>query len=141
MLMCPVKRSLTEEHECIKLIIGRIKRENHIDFKLPRGHQSILPYHWKGFESTVRITHIITGKLEDYVQNLNKNKVRELKKLISQSESGEIVISDQIIEDELKLLLKQTSERKGFDAQDTVAINLVMHSDTSFAKKSGYSFS
>ncbi len=129
------RKSLTEEHECIRLILEATGKENHIDFKLPRGHQSILPYHWKGFESTVRITHIITGSLEDYLQNLNKNKVRELKKLVAQTESGEIVIGDEITEDELKLLFKQTSERKGFDAQDTVAINLVMHADKSYAKK------
>ena len=54
------ERSLTGEHECVKLILDELKDAKHIDFKLPRGHQYILPYHWKGFESSVRITYIIT---------------------------------------------------------------------------------
>ena len=46
------KNSLTEEHACIKAILDEMADAAHVDFKLPKGHQSILPYHWKGFEST-----------------------------------------------------------------------------------------
>ena len=129
------KRSLTEEHECIRVLLEEVKDAKQIDFKLPRGHQSILPYHWKGFESTVRITHIVTGSLESYLKELNKNKARELKKISGLAEAGEIIVEDNISEADLRHLLKQTSERKGFDAQDAVAINLVINSDISFAKK------
>ena len=129
------KDSLTEEHACIKIILDEIKNANHIDFKLPGGHQSILPYHWKGFESTVSITHIITGTLAEYLSVLNKNKLRELKKLQQQVESGEIIIEGEIGENELVHLLQQTSERKGFDAKSTLVADLVMNADPLFAKK------
>ena len=129
------KGSLTEEHECIKAILEEIRTSNHIDFKLPKGHQSILPYHWKGFESSVSITHIITGNLADYLNNLNKNKLRELKKLQLMEASGELIIEDDINEPELMHLLQQTSDRKGFDAKPELVTKLFMKSDPSFAKK------
>lgn len=129
------RRSLTEEHECVTLILEKIGKEKHIDFKLPRGHQNILPYHWKGFESTVRITHTIEGALEDYLGNLNKNKFRELKKLKALIDDGALIVTDKISEQELKYLFKQTTERKGFDAQDAIAIRLVMNAGKTIAKK------
>ena len=129
------KRSLTDEHESVTAILQEIKEAKHIDFKLPRGHQSILPYHWKGFETSVAITHTITGNLADYLAGLNKNKLRELKKLQEMTGSGELVVENNISEQELTALLQHTSERKGFDAKTNLAVNLVMKSDDSFAKK------
>ncbi|CAN5781315.1 hypothetical protein BH11BAC4_BH11BAC4_11620 [soil metagenome] len=129
------KHSLTEEHESIKLLLEKIKEARHIDFKLPRGHQSILPYHWMGFESSVGITHIITGKLENYLADLNKNKARELKKLLAMENDGEISIEESVTESELLQLLQHTGERKKFDAKATLAASLVLNSDNSFAKK------
>jgi len=129
------KHSLTEEHTCIKLLLGEIRNSAQTDFKLPRGHQSILPYHWKGFETSVTITHIITGTLQDYLSNLNKNKLRELKKLQQLVASGDITIEQEIKENELLHLLQQTSERKGFDARSALVVKLVIESDVSFAKR------
>ena len=129
------KDSLTEEHACIKAILDEIKNAGHIDFKLPGGHQSILPYHWKGFESSVSITHIITGTLAEYLSSLNKNKLRELKKLQQLVGSGEIIIESEIKETELMHLLQQTSERKGFDAKSAFVADLVMKAGPLFAKK------
>ena len=129
------KVSLTEAHEYINAILNEIRTAKHIDFKLPRGHQSILPYHWKGFESSVSITHIITGTLAAYLAALNKNKARELKKLQAMVASGDLLIEQEIKEDELVGLLQKTSERKGFDAKTTLAVNLVMKAGDSFAKK------
>jgi hypothetical protein len=131
----PRNNSLTEEHFSINAILCEIKKAGHIDFKLPQGHHSILPYHWKGFESAVNITHIITGNLADYLFNLNKNKLRELKKLQVLVSNGEITIEQDIRESELIQLLQQTSERKAFDAKSSLAAGLVMKADHSFAKK------
>lgn len=129
------KVALTIEHRCIKAILDEIVNINHIDFKLPRGHQSILPYHWMGFESSVNLTHIITGTLEDYLNGLNRNKARELKKLSALVKSGEITIGDDIKEAELIYLLQQTGERKKFDANSKLAAGIVMNATDSFAKK------
>ncbi len=129
------KNSLTDEHTCIRALLEKIKDAGHVDFKLPKGHQSILPYYWKGYESSVSITHIISGTLADYLKELNKNKVRELKKLQQQVASGEIIIEENISESALIHLLKQTVERKGFDAKSAIAVKLVMKADQSFAKK------
>jgi hypothetical protein len=131
----PRNNSLTEEHFSINAILEEIKKAGHIDFKLPQGHHSILPYHWKGFESSVSITHIISGTLADYLKELNKNKVRELKKLQLQVSTGEITIEETIAESELIHLLQQTVERKGFDAKSTIAVNLVMKAGPSMSKK------
>lgn len=131
----PNKNSLTEEHVCIKAILEMIKDAGHIDFRLPKGHQSILPYYWKGFESSVGITHILSGTLAGYLSALNKNKIRELKKLQLQVTSGEITIDENISAPELIHLLQQTVERKGFDAKSAIAVNLVMNASESFAKK------
>ncbi len=127
--------ALTEEHTCISALLDEIKKANHIDFKLPKGHQSILPYHWKGFETSVSITHVITGSLQDYLANLNKNKLRELKKLQLLLDSGEITIQYEINETDLKQLLQQTAERKGFDANSVLVSKLVMNAPDSLAKK------
>ncbi len=129
------KNSLTEEHICLKAILENLKDAGHFDFKLPKGHQSILPYYWKGFESSVSITHIISGTLADYLKDLNKNKVRELKKLQLQVSSGEITIEENITEFELTHLLQQTVERKGFDAKSAIAVKLVMKAGPAMAKK------
>ncbi len=129
------KGSLAEEHECIKAVLEEIKGVNHIDFKLPKGHQSILPYHWKGFDSSVVITHTISLTLENYLNSLNINKARELKKLLLLVNSGEITINDEINPAELTHLLQKTSERKGFDAKPELVCELVMKADPTFAKK------
>lgn len=129
------KRSISQEHECISLLLDRLINEGHIDFKLPAGHHSILPYHWLGFETTVRITHTIQGTLDAYLQKLNKNKLRELKKLQHLVEEGELSIEDDISEQELQFLLQQTSQRKNFDAQNQVAVNMVLHAGAQMAKK------
>lgn len=129
------KNSLTEEHACIKAILEEIKHTSHLDFKLPHGHHSILPYHWKGFETAVNITHIITGNLAGYLNDLNKNKLRELKKLQVLVSNGEITIEQDIKESELIQLMQQTSERKTFDAKSSLAAGLVLNADIAFAKK------
>ncbi|MEP7164099.1 MAG: hypothetical protein ABI741_05355 [Ferruginibacter sp.] len=129
------KNSLTEEHTCIKAILDEMADAAHVDFKLPKGHQSILPYHWKGYESSVSITHIITGNLADYLRDLNRNKLRELKKLQGLVNAGEIIIEHAIHEADLQHLLKQTEERKSFDGRSALAIDLVMKSTDDIANK------
>lgn len=131
----PKKISLSEEHDCIAAVLQMIPSATHIDFKLPKGHQSILPYHWSGFDTSVSLTHTISGSLAAYLQELNKNKARELKKLLLLVESGEISIENELKEAELEKLLSQTGQRKGFDPRSALAVNIVMNSDDSFAKK------
>lgn len=127
--------SISIEHECITLLLNKLKTAGHIDFKLPAGHHTILPYHWQGFESSVRITHIIQGTREDYLKYLNKNKLRELRKLQDLVFNNEIAIDDHISENELLFLLRQTGERKGYNTQSSQAIKFVMNAGDSFAKK------
>lgn len=127
--------SLTDEHECLAAVLGMIKNARHVDFKLPRGHRSVLPYHWKGFESSVTLTHIISGTLDTYLANLNKNKARELKKLQTMVEAGEISIESEINKTDLHFLLQQTSNRKEFNANSDMVENIVNSAAGSFAKK------
>lgn len=129
------KHSLTEEHDCIKAILDLLKPAKHLDFKLPRGHQSILPYHWKGFDTSVTITYTLEGSLENYLQELNKNKARELKKLLQLVEEGSLIIEQEVKENDLLELLNHTTERKKFDARSGMVTSLVMNSKDSFAKK------
>jgi hypothetical protein len=129
------KGSLTEEHTCIQALLHAIRNDSHLDFKLPRGHQSILPYHWDGFETSVSITHTITGTLEEYLSGLNKNKLRELKKLQSMVNTGELSIEEKVQENELAKLMEQTELRKGFDSNAVVAARLIMETGDGVSKK------
>ncbi|MEO6488677.1 MAG: hypothetical protein ABIO04_01960 [Ferruginibacter sp.] len=126
--------SLTEEHECISLLLETIHAK-HVDFRLARGHQSVLPYYWKGFETSVAITHTIAETKQEYLKCLNKNKIRELNKLLLMKESGELIVDAAISEMELSHLLQQTSVRKGFNANTKLVLSFVTRSDASFAKK------
>lgn len=130
------KISLNEEHEYIKVLLEKIKDVNHVDFKLPKGHKSILPYYWKGFDSSVNITHIISGTtLAEYLKDLNKSKARELRKLLLLVDSGDIIVDSEIEEPELRDILNQTGERRGFDVKASFIVKLVMKTNTSLAKK------
>lgn len=129
------KDSLSAEHDCIGILLDMISGAAQVDFKLPAGHQSILPYHWKGFDCSVSITHVITGNLEAYLQQLNKNKLRELKKLQALAGEGELTVGDDISREELEHLVRQTSERKKFNANNSIVCSLVENIDPSMARK------
>jgi len=129
------KNSLTEEHECITALLDSISDAKHMDFKLTRGHQSILPYHWKGFETSVTITHTVTGTLDNYLAQLNKNKLRELKKLLTLVDTNDLSIETSIKESELNELMRHTTERKKFDANEKIVTGIVMNAGDDIAKK------
>lgn len=127
--------SLSQEHKAIKGLLKALPRSKHYDFKLPYGHHTILPYHWAGFESSVSVTHIVMGSLEEYLKNLNKNKYRELKKLLKLVESGEISISNEANHQDILELLKSTSERNQFNIKPDLVTKLYHDSDLSYVKK------
>lgn len=127
-------QSITEEHACLESILNKIGSANHIDFKLPSGHHSFLPYHWKGFETTVVLTHLIKGTKESYQLGLDKKRQGELKRLKKGIDAGEISIEEKISEGELAMLVKETCERKNFNFNENVLLQLVNNAESIPAK-------
>lgn len=127
--------SISEENAFLEDIINNLPAADHIDFKLPRGHQNILPYIWKGFDTNINLTYVVEGSLENYLSKLNKNKLRELNKLFMMLQTGELLIEETIGKEELSFVLKATSARKKFDFHDNIAMNIVLNAPTSFTKK------
>lgn len=118
-------QSVSEEHECLGLLLEKIGSASQIDFKLTEGHHSILPYHWKGYETSVMLTHLVKGTKEAYLASLNKNKQRELRKLYKAIEAGEISVEENISQEELTELIRKTSDRKKFDPKTDIVLKLV----------------
>lgn len=121
-----IKYSIAEEHEFITELLRIIPKSGHIDFKFPSGHQNILPYHWKGFQSSVLITHTITDSdFEIYLKNLNKNKLRELKKLELMVENKTLSVETDIEINEFFNLMKKTGDRKEFNINENILKNII----------------
>ena len=118
-------QSVSEEHECMALLLEKIGHASHVDFKLTAGHHSILPYHWKGYETSVMLTHLVRGTKEAYFSGLNKNKQRELRKLYKAMDAGEISVEEHISQEELTELIRKTSDRKNFDPKTDIVLKLV----------------
>lgn len=132
-----LKQSINEEHKCIDLLINTIGKQSHIDFKLPTGHHTILPYYWKGFECAVAVTHLIKNcSIEEYRSRLKENdQLRKLKKWIKRVEQGEVVIDNDIDEKDLRQILRDTSNKKGFDAHEDMVVKMVNESNMIDSRK------
>jgi len=117
--------SISEEHECLKLILEHIGKVNHVDFKLPHGHHSILPYYWKGYETSVSLTHIIKGTKESFYAGLDKKRQGELKRLRKGIDSGEVIIEERISDNDLLMLIRETASRKQFDMNEKLLFRMV----------------
>lgn len=126
--------SISGEHACLEIILNNIGSVNHVDFKLPHGHHSFLPYHWKGFETSVVLTHLINGTNESYLLDLDKKRQGELKRLKKGIDSGEILIENEISEEGLAKLVKETCERKNFSFNEKLLLKMVNIAETIPAK-------
>ena len=115
-------------------LLKSIPKSGHYDFKVSNSFHNILPFHWKGFQTSVLATYTIQKSLEDYLKQLNKNKYRELKKLLAEEKAGNIkVIEDQRLP-EIVSLLETTAKRKNFKSNASIVKQLFEKPDSSFMK-------
>ncbi len=86
----------------------------HFDFKFPNQDYGILSYSQLGFHNSILITHILKGKLEEFLVKMNKNKKRELNKLLDMVNSNELVLLDEYDVNEVINLMRETGNRGNF---------------------------
>jgi hypothetical protein len=125
------------ENEFLEGVLILLPKTNHLDFKLPRGHQNILAYNWAGFQSAATITYTINGSLKEYLKGLNKNKLRELNKLIKMLEEGDLEVVDDLKPKDWLPLMESTSERGGYNARLHKIQSIVENCPSSMCKKIG----
>jgi len=109
-----------EEYQFISDLLKFIPRKGHIDFKFPPNNKIILPYHWNGYQSEIRLTHVIHNDITSYLRCLNKNKFREIKKLENMEDTQEIRVDSKIQPDSFLEILNQTGNRNEINVQEDV---------------------
>ncbi|MCB1048318.1 MAG: GNAT family N-acetyltransferase, partial [Calditrichaeota bacterium] len=108
----------TEERGWLGALLDALPRVPHADFILPTGHHDPLPWHWRGWQSDVRITHVVRGSVEEYLGNIIKRKAAYLRKLQGMVERGELVLSlDHEVAPVLDMWAR-TAEHKSFTHRD-----------------------
>ncbi len=88
----------------------------HIDFKFNHGHQDILPFLKNGFTVQTYLTYIVEGTYETFRKSINKNKLRELRKLEKLLEEDEIQVSEDWNFDAIMEMMTITAKRGNFNA-------------------------
>ena len=117
-----------QKKEIVFALINKLSLENKLhvlDFKLFRGNHDILPFHWLGFQTTINLTYTVSGSYSEYFSKLNKNKVREIKKLYKLIEEEKIEIVTEIEDKEVLELFEITAQRAEFSYSPIVLKNLL----------------
>ncbi len=109
--------SNSEQIEVLSAILLRISTEPHVDIRIKPQNGNFLPYQWAGYNLQLKATHLVEGDFENYLKDLNKNRLREIKKLEKQLEEGELKISESGNKDEIEELFKLTESRGGYDGK------------------------
>lgn len=110
----------TEERTWLEELLDGLPAVAHADFILPPGHHDPLPWHWRGWQSSVRITYQVAGSLPDYLGNIVKRKAAYLRKLQTMVEQGELqVLVDHEVGPVLDMWAR-TAEHKEFSHRDEV---------------------
>lgn len=125
---------LTNEHYQVLQILTSLPKSNHYDFKLTSGHHSPLPFYWSGFQCLITITYKIDSGLDDYWKNMNKNKKRELKKVLALIEKGDIEVCEDIDFNSLNELLDKTEKRGNFYTNRELFFKIFNNAKSSFIK-------
>lgn len=125
---------LSNEHHQLLEILSSLPKSNHFDFKLTTGHHSTLPFYWTGFECLVTLTYKIDCSIDEYWEKMNKNKKRELKKILTLIERGEIEVCDVIDINSLNELLDKTEKRGNYHTDRQLFFKLFNSAKSSFIK-------
>jgi hypothetical protein len=100
--------------EALTKLLGEIPLKGHNDFILLPSEFS-LPFIWNGFTPSLGLTHIAKGTWDDFLKTLNKNRVREYKKLLGAFENGDLTYDFNPQPEDIISLLKETAKRSGFN--------------------------
>lgn len=108
------KKSIQEEHDILLFLLENLPSSPHYDFMYKVEHQFIHPYVWKGFSSSVSISYVIDKPFELWLQGMNKNKVREYKKLDEAVQKGDLKVTLNGDISPILDLNQTTATRNGF---------------------------
>ena len=84
------------DYEIVKDLLRIIPRFGHIDFTFQQDDISMLPYYLNGFQIELRLTHKIDTSFPDYLKNLNKNKLRDIRKVERLVKKGDLKVETKI---------------------------------------------
>lgn len=111
------------------------KLKGHIDFKTFTDIENILPYNTMGYANSTALTYQINPvSVDDYKSILNKNKLRELNKLLKAVSEGDIIIHEEVKFNDLKKIIDITGKRGDFDHKPEMVKKLFFDGDTSMIK-------
>jgi hypothetical protein len=95
-------------------LLDEIPFKGHNDFILSPT-EFTLPFIWNGFTPSLGMTHIVKETWDDYLKNLNKNRIREYKKFLRAFENGDLTYDFNPKQEDIISLLKETAKRGGFN--------------------------
>jgi hypothetical protein len=87
------KKSVQEEHDILLFLLENLPSSPHWDFMYAVDGVFILPFHWKGFNSTMGVTYVVNKPFEEWLSGMNKNKIREYKKLEEAVQKGDLKVT------------------------------------------------
>lgn len=104
----------TIQNKSIELILKELNKFSINDFIFKYSDFSMHPYHWNGYELTAKISTIINRKFEDWLKSINKNKLRDIKKLQSLLEENKIYLKYNCEFKEFENMISETEKIKKF---------------------------
>ncbi len=116
--------SRTEEQGLLAALLDALPAWPHTDFILAPGHHDPLPFHWRGWQPSLVITHQIGGSEEEYTGNIVKRKAAYLRKLRRQVDEGRLAVEMNHDADPVLGLWEETAEHKDFGHNDAILRNL-----------------
>lgn len=86
------KKSVQEEHDILIFLLEQLPHSPHWDFLYGVEGQFIHPFHWKGFSSSLAVSYVIEKSYDEWLAGMNKNKIREYKKLEEAVNKGSLKV-------------------------------------------------
>lgn len=117
----------TEKQELYSSLCALLDEYNVTDFKFQRGQFDPLPFHWAGYQNQVLVTYILEGSYETFWSTLNKNRVREIKKIKALVDDGTLRIDTTISKNDFLRLYAETAKRGSFEYKEQDMISLYNH--------------
>ncbi len=87
------KKSVQEEHDVLNFLLENLPNAPHWDFMYAVEDTFIHPFHWKGFSSSMGVSYVINKPYDTWLSGMNKNKIREYKKLEEAVQKGELKVT------------------------------------------------
>jgi hypothetical protein len=117
----------SEKQELYSSLCAMLDEYNVVDFKFQRGQFDPLPFHCAGYQNQVLVTYLLEGSYETFWSTLNKNRVREIKKIKALVENGTLKVDTTISKNDFLKLYAETAQRGNFEYKKQDMISLYNH--------------